>query len=390
MTDQKPNQYTDNDKLLSNTISFMRFPLIALVVMIHCNIFNGVIGGQSIVDAGNYCIAKHVITFFTHHFSAIPIFFFISGYLFFHRADRFDLSVYARKLKNRVFSLLLPYIIWNLLYIAAMCATQLLLPDIMSGAKKPVLEWGIRDWLWAFWDMGKVSDGLSGPANTPFYFIQYLMVMAVFSPIVYHVLRFPKIGAAVMALIVTLWVFDEQLGWGDSIDTTLRCLSFYCSGAYLALHGVNWVIECKKRLWYILPVFLILLVLESIFYGGQYDLLTKHIAILVELPVFVAIAAMIVAKKGPNFVNGKVMTILSGSTFFVYGIHSIIASMFIKLYCRIFPLTSNTSLILCFFSVFVSVLALSFGVYYVLRRLFPRFTAFICGGRLGGRRVQKV
>ena len=107
------------NQLLSQVISWLRFPLILLVVFIHCpglpdlcpwipitsvhdcmlNIYNV---SRSLVNPGLTRIA-------------VPMFFIISGYLFFANIKTLDKEAYTRKISSRIKSLLLPYLAWNTL-----------------------------------------------------------------------------------------------------------------------------------------------------------------------------------------------------------------------------------------------------------------------------------
>jgi fucose 4-O-acetylase-like acetyltransferase len=49
---------------------------------------------------------------------AVPLFFFISGFLFFLNIENFNLQSYGNKLQTRGKTLLIPYLFWNLFAIA--------------------------------------------------------------------------------------------------------------------------------------------------------------------------------------------------------------------------------------------------------------------------------
>ena len=46
---------------------------------------------------------------------AVPMFYFISGYLFYNELKEWNWEVYGRKLKSRVSTILIPYCIWNII-----------------------------------------------------------------------------------------------------------------------------------------------------------------------------------------------------------------------------------------------------------------------------------
>lgn len=86
------------NKLDSSVISVLRFPLIVGVVCIHSGM-----GAFLQYLLGGICGKL-----------SVPIFLLISGYLFF-REGSYELTkeLWISKLKKRIFSLLVPYLLWN-------------------------------------------------------------------------------------------------------------------------------------------------------------------------------------------------------------------------------------------------------------------------------------
>ena len=106
-----------NEEILSQTIAFLRFPLIVGVLLIHSNPEKvAIIKGMNIISPDGHWFYDNISYLFSHIFAAVavPLFFFISGYLFFYKTTAFTKSVYGRKLKKRAHTLLIPYIFWNL------------------------------------------------------------------------------------------------------------------------------------------------------------------------------------------------------------------------------------------------------------------------------------
>lgn len=98
-----------NETLLSKTIIFLRFPLIIAVVFIHNNLNETVINGNELIKESNlliYNILYHVINNDIARI-AVPLFFFISGFLFFYRISVFSKNEYKNKIKKRFKSLLI-------------------------------------------------------------------------------------------------------------------------------------------------------------------------------------------------------------------------------------------------------------------------------------------
>ena len=76
---------TDFSKLQSQTINFLRFPLIIGVVLIHSHVLKAVYGGTNILEKVSMPYYIGVSYFISNVLSniAVPLFFLISGYLFF-------------------------------------------------------------------------------------------------------------------------------------------------------------------------------------------------------------------------------------------------------------------------------------------------------------------
>lgn len=71
--------------LQSKVISFLRFPLIVAVVMIHSSPQHIIVGGVEFFDDNNLGFYGYIYNLITEIIaqSAVPLFFFISGFLFF-------------------------------------------------------------------------------------------------------------------------------------------------------------------------------------------------------------------------------------------------------------------------------------------------------------------
>ena len=95
-------QTIENRKLLSETIGVLRFPLMVGVVLAHIGI----------VGKSNNVFVNIFTNYFLESFIRIPVplYFFISGFLFFYGIENFRLVDYKNKLMNRVKRLFIPYV----------------------------------------------------------------------------------------------------------------------------------------------------------------------------------------------------------------------------------------------------------------------------------------
>ncbi len=138
--------------LISQVIDYLRLPLMVGVVLIHCNLHNVVINGTQLVSS------EHFLYNIIHHLLseeiasvAVPLFFFFSGYLFFSSGLQFSRIEYINKLRRRGKTLLIPYLFWNIIVVILFLALQLFLPQLTSGANKPILDYTFLDWINTMW-----------------------------------------------------------------------------------------------------------------------------------------------------------------------------------------------------------------------------------------------
>ena len=181
-----------NDELLSKTISYLRFPLIVGVVFRHNKMDEIYIQGE-IVNYSDWPWLTYIMELFSSILPAIcvPLFFFISGFLFFYKVD-FDRNVYKRKLKSRYHTLLVRYLIWNLVGVIILLIQMhpRLLP-IFPLLKDYRID--ITEFLSYFWNKDLPMDppGVNEdhPINYPLWFVKHLIILVIMSPIIYWLIK---------------------------------------------------------------------------------------------------------------------------------------------------------------------------------------------------------
>ncbi|MDE6688612.1 MAG: acyltransferase [Prevotella sp.] len=107
-----------NDELLSKNISYLRFPLTVGVVFIHFSLANGLdVHGvrRGLENPEWYFFIVNFISVVLARIG-VPLFFIISGFLFFYHKE-FSKDTYKQNLKTRVRTLLIPFLLWNVIAI---------------------------------------------------------------------------------------------------------------------------------------------------------------------------------------------------------------------------------------------------------------------------------
>lgn len=104
--------------LRSQSLDLLRFPLAVVILIIHTFNANGFTIQGVPVSLENMPILLEINLFIDGFLrgQSVPIYFFISGFVFFLGVG-FTKEKYLQKLKNRVKTLLIPYLIWNIIAI---------------------------------------------------------------------------------------------------------------------------------------------------------------------------------------------------------------------------------------------------------------------------------
>lgn len=189
-------------------ISALRLPLIVLVTYAHS--YGGVAEGYSLIGSGwdSYEVLKIVVSQ-TLVKVAMPTFFVMSGYLFFANVEKFNKEIYQQKLWRRIKTLLIPYIIWNLL----------------MAAKLKMFSLSI------FWT----------PANMPLWFLRDLMIVSLLTPIIYIGVR--KLGYWLFVLLLPIYLTGI---WAIQPGLNPYAICFFTFGAYLSIQKINLIETCLK------------------------------------------------------------------------------------------------------------------------------------------------
>lgn len=156
---------------------------------------------------------------------AMSFFFLLTGYLFFRN---FRMDKLAGKWKSRVFSLLIPYIIWNVI-----AAIESLFNPEGTEAFSHGIFFFLKDTFWVA--AGEAETG-GLCANTPLWYIFRIMGFALLAPVIFYAMK-KWIGIAVIAGLTAV-----NLVCGVRYYDFSYFLPVYLAGAYL---GLNYAEEAE-------------------------------------------------------------------------------------------------------------------------------------------------
>ena len=358
-----------NNELQSKVITFLRLPLIVGVVFIHTCLTSVNIGGRLLVEEGDFPFHDIFRYLISEEFAriAVPLFFFMSGFLFFTHTN-FTFSAYKNKLAKRVHTLLIPYLFWNIVVLALFFLTQIFVPSMTSGANKLIVDYTISDLLGIFW-----SYGTNMPICYQFWFIRDLMVVVLFSPFVYFLVKYLKAIGVVMLGI--LWCFGL---WFPLTGFSSVAFFFFSFGAWFAVHQHNFVADFKPLRLSFTFLYILIVMADIILWYKQIEgfHFIHNIGILVGLIAIVTWTAYGIQKG-----KLKCSALLAGSSFFIYAYHGMPIAFLVKFWVKLIQPATELTMILGYVLIPFFIVGLGLGVYLLMQKFLPRFTSFITGGR---------
>lgn len=144
---------------------------------------------------------------------AVPMFFVISGYLFF---VNFKYDKIFSKWKTRFFSIVVPYLIWN---VVAYMYYQIIamIPFVRSSLNQSIEEFSLKMLL---------LNALFGYHNIT-WFLRYLVIYIIITPMIFFLMKYKWSAVIVLPLIFGLGYIEQNYSY---------YWFYYLVGAYIGIH----------------------------------------------------------------------------------------------------------------------------------------------------------
>lgn len=348
------------DREQTNVIAWLRFPLILGVVFWHNNIYAlvEIWEGKApewpgwLVYIFNYL---HLIILP----APVPILFIISGYLFFRNSSIANHSFFIEKCKRRISSLLVPFLTWNTIAIIILYIRFNLIAQE---------NYTITDYLSGYWDFTQRAG--NDPADGPLWYMRDLMIVSIFTPILYQLLKKNVTAILFFAIITALYVTNTGLhitGFGGG------AFMFFSIGAYFAIHKLY----ITKIPYWIGVATLVLyipsqLVLIEVGDNATGFLVTSIIKITALFYLTTLLFSKNILKPTPK---------LTSICFLLYALHGIIIGPTIKTLYTL--LHSNNPYILLFIYIATPaiIITLTFALSNLLHKYTPKIGRILTGYR---------
>lgn len=377
----------NNDNLLSSTISYLRFPLTVAVVFIHFSLTDGLMvhGVKHGLDNPDWFF--HIVNFCSEVLAriAVPLFYMISGFLFFYRPDRFDNTIYVHKLRSRARTLLLPFILWNI--IAVFWQLKCLLPGLSSFYRPVELHFSpgriINTLLFNTGNSGIIvgpelaADATgSYPIDVPLWFLRDLMVTVIATPLIHWLIKKAKLWP--VALLGTAWLASPLfIPRGSYLDMLLNAAFFFSMGAAFSISKMDFV-NTFRRFSIAPALYLVLAIIDTLTRGNDINIYIHRVGILVGMVAAVNCVSYLLEHN-----KIKVNPSLAASSFFIFASHYLIIGDTGKFAFTMLHIPENNPLAMLalYFLVPLVVTAFCLALYMLLRRFLPSLCSLLSGGR---------
>ena len=371
-----------NGKLLSQTISFLRFPVTLGILYVHFYLAKGGLSIHGVrygVDCPDWFFYTNVYFSGVLVGVCVPIFYWISGLLFFHNME-FSWKGYWEKLRRRGRTLLIPYILWNI--IAILWTAKIFLPFLSSfftnaGHIELNLTW--QGFLYTFLDNSKglfltpetIPPKFMLPIDGPLWYIRVLMQLVILSPVIYWLVKKLKIWLVLALGVTTLFFCPPDFG-----GMPFWTIFYFCWGAYYSIHKRD-VIAIMRKYWFMPLVYFVVTIIDLTTYGLPINYYTGNLVVVVGIPALIVGTSYLLEK---GYV--KVNTTLANSSFFVFALHTMIMYDMAKILVLAFHIPNNPYVLLVFYFAMPLITAfVCVAIYLALRRWMPSFCGLLTGGR---------
>lgn len=353
----------------SRTIVAIRFLLMVFIVFIHSN------GVTSFWDENGTeyfynipYVENIVILFFTQVLArcAVPLFFLISGYLFYLKNYSYPIL-----LKKKAKSLLIPFILWPVLYLILYTGKAALLhtDNPYSGLK-------LKEWISVF--IGKYQWGTL-PENPllvfQFWYIRDLILLFIFSPILKRILD--KRSLLIVFLAIFIWMQESNLCQKNAHQG----ICFFVLGMYFAKR--NYYISDLDCISFkdLLIVLVILCPLDLYFMINDNKYSICHEFNVITISILMLKIGYWIQNRQSFF---SIQRSLADYSFWLFALHQpLVQPLIINVYKRYLIPTNmyRGGYIIELLVTTLATVIICVGLGFVLRRIFPKLYSFMIGGR---------
>ncbi len=347
--------------------NFLRFPLILGVLFIH-NYGNIILNSYEEISGLAYLseLLKVLISQVLARLS-VPIFFLMSGYLFFFNIDKFCFKSYKNKILSRIKSLVIPFVFWNLLVLLMYYIAQDIpqISSFFSGENKLIRNYKIYDFCDAI-------IGYSGyPISYQFWFIRDLVIVSILTPILYLFIR--KLEWKGIIILFIFWFLNSEKFYIPSF----AAIFFFTLGSYFSIMNLD--LLKTTNLIFILSVILypLIAIIDVFTKYSNFNIYIHNLGIILGIIFIFNIISYLIENR-----RVKEKVLLAEASFFIFAIHEPILTLLRKILLKVYKSHSDIFLLCVYIICPIIIVFGSVLIYCYLKKFFPVFLSFITGKNL--------
>lgn len=348
----------------SKVFDAMRFPLIVLVLYMHIVPLEHF---EITSDLTSMNLYNFIAEFVAHNLGrmAVPCFFLFSGYFYFRNMKAWGYDFYLKQQKKRMITLVIPYVLWNLLNIGVVLA---------KGYIFNAIGWNGEG------DLNYIRETpflelMTFPINQPLWSLRDLIVMTFFAPVFFYIFRYLKGWGLVLLLLIYLSTLELPIR-----GFSMVAIFFFGAGSYFGIEKRNLLADLIPFKWLSYIGATVLVFLATISHTTPYY--EYLIRCFVPLGIISAITLThTLSQRNRKLFNSFIS--LSSSVFFIYAVHELYLKNWVKGAFFRTPLAdSGWGMIVGYILMPLVLLAICLVIYYLLKLISPRLVAVLTGGRI--------
>ena len=213
----------ESSNYFHNKVLILNIALTFVIVMLHSKPLNRI----GINNEGDYALIHAVVVFAQ---VGVPMFFFISAMLFYKSISA--MSKIKDKLRNRIRSLVIPYILWNIIFVGiywtmthiSFIASMMNMPPVPS-------------------DFAGILLSIINSKYTVLWFVKDLIVFCLMSPVFYVMLK----SKIIMVVSICGLVF-LNMSYSMEYESIWHWLPVYLLGAYIGYNKLYMITPPHRKL----------------------------------------------------------------------------------------------------------------------------------------------
>lgn len=222
------------NEYLSQKIRVLSLILMVFVVYIHAYNMSVNFQAETLYVAKGYnSLIQNFISWGIARI-AVPMFFLISGYLFFFNIEAGEMDQLVRKIKSRMRTLALPFLLWSILGILFYLFLQTFPPSQRFFSREPIRDYALGDYIYRVF---------ADPVPYQFWYVRDLFILSVFSPLISWLLR--NFSPRYLLIAFVLWFIEF-----DYIIIRPESILFFSLGSLIAIRKL-WILHYQIPLAYL-------------------------------------------------------------------------------------------------------------------------------------------